>query len=67
MKKKPEKKPLPTEVWVLRNENGTLVPPRDDDGTDTFMAWPTEAEAIIGQTHQVEMYDLGATEIVRLL
>ncbi len=59
---------LPKEVWVLRNaENGTLVPPHDDDGTGVFMAWPTEAEAIIGQTHQVEMYDLGATEIVQLL
>lgn len=43
------------EVWALRLPGGDLVPPMDDDGTRSFMAWPSQAEAEVGLEHQVEM------------
>lgn len=43
---------LPQQVWAIRNNMGTLVPPVDDDGTDGFMAWPTKEQAEKGLEHQ---------------
>lgn len=63
-KRKPPETVLPhplsfgqiTEVWVLVNRIGTLVPPLDDDGTDSFLAFPTKEQAMIGLRHQMDMY-----------
>lgn len=45
------------EVWVLKSETtNRLLPPIDEDGTETFLAWPTQAEAEQGLEHQLELY-----------
>ena len=54
------------EVWALRNVNGKLVPPMDDDETDGFMAWPSREEAEKGLKHQKESWDLDDAEVVRV-
>jgi hypothetical protein len=47
---------VPKEIWAIRNPNGSLVPPYEDDGTDVFLAWPTQAEAKRGLIYQVDNY-----------
>lgn len=53
------------EVWALQLAEGGYVPPVDDDGTDVFLAWPTEEQARKGLAHQQADYDIEAT-VVRL-
>lgn len=48
----------PSEVWVVRREDGDLLPPMDDDGTHAFMAWPSRDEAEKGLKHQQATWDL---------
>jgi hypothetical protein len=42
-------------------------PALDDDGTDSFLAWPSEAEAAIGCRFQVEQGYYEKCTPVRLL
>ncbi len=46
-----------TEVWALKrlNGGGYLPPALDDDGTESFLAWPTREQAERGVAFQTEM------------
>lgn len=57
--KGPEFQPAVTinlrEIWVLQHINGHLLgPAMDDDGTDSFLAWPSHTEALKGLMFQIE-------------
>ena len=53
-RKHPTVTAIPREIWAIDTGLGFLLPPLDDDGTDTFMAWPTKEEAEQGLRHQAE-------------
>jgi hypothetical protein len=37
-------------IWLIKT--GRFLAPIDDDGTEVFQAWPTEAQARQGAQHQ---------------
>jgi hypothetical protein len=42
------------EVWGIVIDNGTLLPPIDDDNCDSFIAYPTEGDARLGLQSQID-------------
>lgn len=42
------------EVWVIDIGHGSLLPPMDEDGCDSFMAFPTEGDARMGLQSQID-------------
>jgi hypothetical protein len=58
------------EVWVIVDKsNYNMIPPAlDDDGTNSFIAWPSKKEAEKGLTFQIAMGYISAEtcEVVRL-
>lgn len=45
---------MKAEIWVAEfgNETGVFIKPIDDDGTELFLAWPSEAECVRGIEEQ---------------
>lgn len=48
-----------SEVWAMQLPRGDLVCPLDDDGTDVFLAWPTEEQARQGLNEQLKKWNFG--------
>lgn len=56
-----------TEVWAIRVQPGDhLLPPLDDDQSDSFIACPTEADANLLLESQIEKGYIEAGEVVRV-
>lgn len=53
------------QVWALQRKDGGYVPPADEDGTEGFMAWSNEEEAMKGLEYQQAQHDIDA-KVVRL-
>jgi hypothetical protein len=51
-------------LFALLRRDGTLMPPAmDDDGTASFLCWPTEEEAKEGRKYQHETYGVRTTVV----
>ncbi len=53
------------QVWAINLEFG-LLPPIDDDRSDCFMAFPTQKDAEICLSSQIEKGYIEAGEVVRV-
>lgn len=57
------------EVWaLLRKSDNGLVPCHEDDGSDSFMAWPARDQAEAGLKGQVDRgyFTEGEIDVIRL-
>lgn len=55
------------EVWAIELESGVLVPPIDDDASDSFIAFSSEADAQLCLESQLAKGYIDNGKPVRLL